>query len=141
MLIGILQSDKRLDASIQKYGCLFLCLAHASPVEYTGEHGVDKLNKIWQHCHKKGYISTADIMLSHAKVAEALGLKVRYFDKHYEPTASIPENVDLVIGQFLWLHTHFVLLNKQKQVIFDPIGKSNTVAKGKLVSLRYYQKL
>lgn len=141
MLVGILQSDKRLDTSIQKYGCLFMSLAYSSPVCYEGANGVEKLNKIWQVCHSKGYINPADIILSHEKVAEKLGLKVKYFDKHYEATVAVPEDADIVIGQYLWLHTHFVVLNKRKEIVFDPLGKSNTVAKGKLVSLRFYKKL
>ena len=57
MLKGIKQSDKELFPVIQKYGCLFLCFANASPLIFEGSNGRKALNKIWKEAEKKGYIS------------------------------------------------------------------------------------
>ena len=53
MLKGIKQSDKELLPVIQKYGCLFLCFANASPLIFEASNGLKALNKIWQEAEKK----------------------------------------------------------------------------------------
>lgn len=53
----------------------------------------------------------------------------------------IPKENEYIIGCYEWNDTmetyyHFVLLNTDKMVEYDPYGFSKTVQKGKLVSLR-----
>ena len=151
MLKGIKQSDKELLPVIQTYGCLFLCFANASPLIFEGSEGREALNKIWKEAEKKGYISgdlnhdgyydddgEAEIQNHTALANEFFALDVRYDNKHHKADEKIPSNVAVVFGRFVFKYGHFVQLNKSKKVIFDSFGKSNTVANGKLESMRWY---
>ena len=56
-----------------------------------------------------------------------------------------PKPKDIIIGRFerkasMTTYTHFVLLDSNKNVIYDSFGKSRTVQDGKLMSLRVFWK-
>lgn len=151
MLKGIKQSDKELLPVIQEYGCLFLCFANASPLIFEGSNGRKALNKIWQEAEKKGYISEdknhdgdyddsgeAEIQNHTALANEFFALSVKYDNIHHKADEKIPSKVAVVFGRYVFKFGHFVQLNKTKKVIFDPLGKSNTVLNGKLESMRFY---
>ena len=151
MLKGIKQSDKELLPVIQKYGCLFLCFANASPLIFEGSNGRKALNKIWKEAEKKGYISEdknhdgdydddgeAEIQNHTALANEFFALSVRYDNTHHKADEKIPSNVAVVFGYYVFKFGHFVQLNKSKEVIFDSFGVSNTVANGKLDNMRFY---
>ena len=151
MLKGIKQSDKELLLVIQKYGCLFLCFANASPLIFEGSNGRKALNKIWQEAEKKGYISEdrnhdgdydddgeAEIQNHTALANELFALSVRYDNIHHKADEKIPTNVAVVFGHYVFKFGHFVQLNKSKEVIFDSFGVSNTVKNGKLDNMRWY---
>lgn len=151
MLKGIKQTDKELLPVIQKYGCLFLCFANASPLIFEGSSGRKALNKIWLEAEKKKYISgdfnhdgdydddgEAEVQNHTALANEFFALSVRYDGKHHGADEKIPPDVAVVFGRFVYKFGHFVQLNKTKKVIFDSLGKSNTVANGKLESMRWY---
>ena len=151
MLKGIKQSDKELLPVIQDYGCLFLCFAEVSPLIFEGSNGRKALNKIWTEAEKKKYISSdlnhdddyddsgeAEILNHNALANEFFALSVRYDNKHHKAEEKIPSSVKIVFGKYMWKYGHFVVLNKNKKVIFDSFGISNTVKNGKLESLRWY---
>ena len=151
MLKGIKQSDKELLTVIQDYGCLFLCFANASPMIFEGSSGRKALNKIWKEAEKKGYISgdlnydgdydddgEAEIINHTALANEFFALSVRYDNIHHKADEKIPSNVAVVFGRYVFKFGHFVQLDKTKKVIFDSLGKSNTVTNGKLKSMRWY---
>lgn len=151
MLKGIKQSDKELLPVIQKYGCLFLCFANASPLFFEGSNGRKALNKIWQEAVKKGFISEdknhdgdydddgeAEIQNHTALANEFFALSVRYDNIHHKADEKIPSNVAAVFGHYVFKFGHFVQLNKSKEVIFDSFGVSNTVKNGKLDTMRFY---
>ena len=151
MLKGIKQSDKELLPVIQKYGCLFLCFANASPLIFFFCNGRKALNKIWQEAEKKGYISEdknhdgdyddvgeAEIQNHTALANEFFALSVRYDNIHHKADEKIPSNVAVVFGHYVFKFGHFVQLNKSKEVIFDSFGVSNTVKNGKLDNMRWY---
>jgi len=55
-----------------------------------------------------------------------------------------PKNNEYLIGCYEWkatghTYSHFVVLDSKKNVIYDPLGESNTVKNGKLVSLRVFE--
>ena len=151
MLKGIKQSDKELLTVIQDYGCLFLCFANASPVIFEGSSGRKALNKIWKEAEKKGYISgdlnhdgdcdddgEAEIQDHTALANEFFALPVKYDNIHHKADEKIPSNVAVVFGRYVFKFGHFVQLDKTKKVIFDSLGKSNTVTNGKLETMRWY---
>ena len=53
MLHGIKQTDRDLLRPIQKYGCLFLCFAQASPMIFAGEEGRKALNALWKEAEER----------------------------------------------------------------------------------------
>ena len=151
MLKGIKQSDKELLTVIQDYGCLFLCFANASPMIFEGSSGRKALNKIWKEAEKKGYISgdlshdgdydddgEAEIQNHTALANDFFALPVKYDNIHHKADEKIPSNVAVVFGRYVFKFGHFVQLDKTKKVIFDSFGKSNTVANGKLDTMRWY---
>ena len=151
MLKGIKQSDKELLPVIQDYGCLFLCFAEVSPLIFEGSNGRKALNKIWTEAEKKKYISgdlnhdgdyddsgEAEILNHNALANEFFALSVKYDNKHHKAEEKIPSSVKIVFGKYMWKYGHFVVLNKNKKVIFDSFGISNTVKNGKLESMRWY---
>lgn len=151
MLRDIKQTDKELLPVIQKYGCLFLCFANASPLIFEGSNGRKALNKIWKEAEKKGYISSdlnhdgdyddigeAEVQNHTALANEFFALSVRYDGKHHNADEKIPSSVSVVFGKYVYKSGHFVQLNKSKKVIFDSFGKSNTVTNGKLENMRWY---
>lgn len=150
MLQGIRQTDKRLLTVIQKYGCLFLCFAHASPMIFAGEEGIKALNLLWRKAEDEGVVSgdlnkdgdyddegEAEVR-SHDGLAKLFALDVRYDGKHRNPKEKIPDKVAVVFGCYYWKGTHFVVLNHRGDIVFDPIGYSNTVKNGYLKSMRWY---
>lgn len=139
MLKNIKQTDNELSPVIQESGCLFLCFAQVSPLIFEGSNGRKALNKIWKEAVKKGYISKEDIILKHNEIAnEFFALDVKYDDIHHKADETIPDNVKIVFGRYIYKYGHFVVLNKNKEVIFDSFGKSNTVKNGKLETMRFY---
>lgn len=75
---------------------------------------------------------------NHTALAKMFGLGVRYDGKHHDPTELIPSKVKFIFGRFKWKYGHFVVLNKNKEVTFDSLGKSLTVQNGFLESTRWY---
>lgn len=151
MLKGIKQTDNDLLIVIQKYGCLFLCFANASPLIFEGNSGRKALNKIWFEAEKKGYITgdlnkdgdydddgEAEIVNHNALANEFFALSVEYDNKHHEANETIPTSVAFVFGKYVYKYGHFVQIDKSKKVIFDSLGESNTVQNGKLESMRWY---
>lgn len=150
MLYNIRQTNKRLKAVIQKYGCLFMCFAYSSPMIFAGEEGEDALNNLWDEAVKKGYISgdlnkdgdyddagEAEVK-DHNGLCSLFALKCEYDDKHHRATEVPTLKVRHVFGCYKWKSSHFVVLDRERRVVFDPMGVSETVRNGKLDSMRWY---
>ena len=146
----IKQTDGRLDPYIQKYGCYFLSLAYSVGKAFSP----DELNVMWNKCISLHYISgdlnndgdkddaNEAIIINPNGVCKVLGAKLIYVDRKFPAILDVPTD-HYAIGCFYNPYTryrHFVVINEQKQVIFDPIPNSNTVAKGYLESMRIYKK-
>lgn len=151
MIDGFKQTDRRLKREIQKWGCLFLCIAEASPYVYKGEEGIALLNWAWDECVKKGGISgdldgdgNADgsgesEITNYAVVLDILKWQVRYDGYHHSTGEAIPDRVCGIIGCWKWKGTHFVIMSRDlKRVVFDPMGESNTVKYGRLDTVRWF---
>lgn len=150
MLHGIKQTDRDLAKHIQKYGCLFLCFAQASPMIFAGEEGRKALNTLWNEAEERGYISGdlnkdgdyddvgEAMVMNHNGLCKLFALSCHYDDKHHDPSETIPDKVKHIFGCYVWKGTHFVSLNKHLVVTNDPLGDSNTVKYGVLKSTRWY---
>jgi hypothetical protein len=140
------QTDKRHSQVIQNYGCLFKSIAYFSKKDVS----VEEQNIIWDILVRNGYITgdlngdgdvddaLESIILDHDAVADALGSDIEYLDAHFPPDTPIPTNC-VAIGCFKWKSTHFAVLDRKKNVVYDPIPNSNTVKHGVLISLRLYK--
>lgn len=140
------QTDKKHSYAIQKYGCLFKSIAYFSKKDVS----VEEQNSIWDILVRNGAITgdlngdgdvddaLESIILDHDAVSDALGSDIEYLDAHFPPSTPIPTNC-VAIGCFKWKSTHFVVLDRKKNVVYDPIPNSNTVKNGKLISLRLYK--
>lgn len=150
MLKGIKQTDSGLLPTIRKYGCLFLCFAHASPFVFEGADGIMLLNSIWRIALETGIISgdlngdgdmddalEAEVQ-NHVELALLLGMRIRYDGKKHSPDEVIPVSVKFAIGCFEWKGIHFVNIDRSKRVTHDPYGESNTVKNGCLKNTRWY---
>lgn len=150
MLRSIRQTDARFLRVIQKYGCLFLCLAESSPLVFDGEAGIKALNFIWTQAMNKGLISgdlnkdgdyddvgEAEIQKIEELARTYFALDVRYDNQHHDADEPIPSNVKVIIGMYFWKGSHFVLIDRNREVTFDSFGHSSTVMNGALKSMRW----
>lgn len=126
-------------------------MAYLSPVHYDSEDGIRRLNDIWDACVAKGGI-TGDLdgdgnadgdgeseVRDYQTVLHLLGSSLRYDGHHRKKWEGIPDDVRCIIGCYRWKGTHFVVLDRQTlEVVFDPLGKSNTVRNGFLDTLRWF---
>jgi len=146
----IKQTDKGLKKDMNKYSCYFMSIAYAVGKEFTAE----ELNYIWDKCISLGYISgdqnfdndlddkgEAEIQDPNG-VAKLLGAKLIYINQHVLPTQAIPDSC-YAIGRFFNPRTgfgHFVVIDKNKNVVYDPLGNSITVRDGYLESMRLFKR-
>lgn len=142
MLVGINQDTKELIPMIQKYGCLFLCFAYSTGAVFEGKDGAERLNRIFRGLQETGCINGSDTdpyIKDHQGVADAFGIQARYDDMHHKAEENIPDRVAHVFGRYVYGNTqHFVVLNKDKSVKYDPLIYSKAVTKGKLKDMRWY---
>jgi len=144
------QTDGRLAKYINKYGCYYMSLANAVGKEFLPE----ELNNIWNKAISLGYISGDmnndgdmddynELLIVNANgLCKLLGAKLIYIDKHFPADTVIPDNT-YAIGCFFNpanKFRHFVVIDKDKKVIYDPIRSSLTVQKGYLESIRLFKK-
>jgi Protein of unknown function, DUF261. len=137
MLSGINQKTERLLRPIQDYGCLFLCFAQSSPEVFTGDKGAQALNAIWNELTAGGVIKE-NVIQDHDSVARRFSINLRYDGIHHDAKEEIPANVKMVFGKYKWKYEHFVILDREKNVAYDSLGKSFTVMNGALKSMRWY---
>lgn len=142
MLAGINQDTGELLPEIRKYGCLFLCFAYSSQAVFTGKEGAEKLNGMFRELQKTGCINgseTDPYVKDHQGVADAFDLHASYDDMHHKAEEDIPDGVAHVFGRYVYGNTqHFVVLNRDKSVKYDPLIYSKAVTKGKLKDMRWY---
>ena len=140
MLREINQKHPFLLPEIQLYGCLFLCFAPQSWEIFIGDAGVAKLNHMWLTAKETGIISKDNVILDHNLLLKDIFIMDRVFDgKHHKADEKIDPKVSFVFGEYFYKSSHFVIISaKDKRVVYDPLGISNTVKNGKLKSMRWY---
>jgi len=152
MLRNIRQTDKDFIPEIRRWGCLFLCFAHASPDEFEGRTGVKRLNQLWHVAQWFGYISgdlngdgdqddegEAEVR-DYDGLAELFALNARYDNRHHSPDEVPGKDVRVIFGCWKDKKTHFTNLSygrKGYMITNDPMGSSATVRNGVLVSTRW----
>lgn len=138
MLCNINQKTQGLLKEIRADGCLFLCFAYVSPLTFQGVDGICALNIMWEKAVKLGYINKENEIVNHNGVADIFCLKVKYDDIHHKADEVIPDKVQFIFGCFVWKYGHFVVLDRAKDVVFDPLVISHSVKNGNLDTMRFY---
>jgi len=151
----IYQTDRRLGRYLNKYGCLFTSIAFARPYFGGRDWTAEELREKWDTAIIKRFIS-GDLNLDgdmddpgeleiqdHNAVCNLLNVPMSYIPGHHVPAAPIEPNM-FAIGAFFnprTKFTHFAVINRDKQVIFDPIqGGSVTCREGYLKNMRLYER-
>lgn len=132
------QTTIQLLPDIRKYGCLYLSMSLMSPVIFTP----DDLNKIWTTCIQKGYITgdvngngstddPEDLCILKAHYNDILKeLKAPYkFKAEY---TSLPNHGFIIAKYVNKGFTHFVVVDQNGDIIYDPTPNSNAVRFGKV---------
>ena len=123
--------------ALGNYGCYYLSLLHAV--------GQDNLAlSLFNEALANSYIDKECYLYSPEKIlklATGFSYSVRKENLDY-----IPQADELTIVRYERVtpgatYTHFVVANGLGEVIYDPLGNSNTVAFGKPVSKRIIKKL
>lgn len=142
MLVGINQNTKELLPVIQKYGCLFLCFAYSTKAVFEGKDGVERLNRMFRELQETGCINNSETdpyIKEHQGVSDTFALYATYDNMHHKAEENIPERVAHVFGRYVYGGLqHFVVLNKDKSIKFDPLVHSKVASNGKLKDMRWY---
>lgn len=124
-------------------GCYFLCICEISR-QLTG-NDVDSIEKLYE-CSKK---KTSDIVWITAdcyvnfpeKILEYLSGQKFEVIKTTDLDYPVKDG-DFLVGMYEYgEYTHFVVLDKDRNVVYDPYGNSSTVKNGELKSLRVFRKV
>lgn len=123
-------------------GCYFICICKIA--ENIINETIDTVKSLFECSKKKTgdlpwitsecYIYYPEKILEHLSGEKYTVIKTT--DLHYPL-----KNGDYIIGMYEYGdYTHFVILDEEMNIIFDPYGNSSTVKNGKLVSLRIFRK-
>ena len=127
----ILQTDDRLNKSINKYGCYFMSIVFLVN-KHTGlKLSIPIIERLYRECCELGYIEDSNKRKAFIWNAEAvfkhLGLEVKYNDRH-DPANYVchTEEIEILcirVGEN-WTK-HFVVGDGYGHVAFDPMGISD----------------
>lgn len=119
--------------AIGKCGCYFSCIIKIAE-KITGS-SIDIIDAFYQ-CNKKGWIDYECFVKNPDKILSFMTGKKIYVSKTND-TQYKPNDNEIVIGCFKWnKYSHFVVLNSDKKIEYDPLENSNTAKNGTLESLR-----
>lgn len=147
------QTDSQFLGYINKYGCFFMCMTYWFSFKKDGiELSYEFLNSIWTKAIDKGIISgdlnhDGDmddakelLILDKDKLLSLVGLKLKYVGS-FNTIDFIKKDGQLYIGEF---HndrtgfTHFIAVDENLKIIYDPILDSVTAREGKIKTVRVF---
>lgn len=138
MLCNINQKTEHLHPQIQSVGCLFLCMAYCSPLIFSGIEGCKALNYIWNKAKKLNFVDQDGLIVDHNALLDLFCILAVYDDTHHSASENIPDDVIYIVGQYVYHSGHFVVLDKNKTILFDPLITSGAVRWGELKTMRWY---
>lgn len=127
-------------------GCYFCCIVKAA--EILRHNNID-LMRAFAYCEQQktngtkwiesdGYVNFPDKILGYLINKNVTVIKC--YDLNYKPA----EN-EILIGMWEWYdqknnktRQHFGYIDDNKNLIYDPLGESNTIKFGKLTSIRIF---
>jgi hypothetical protein len=130
-----IESRQRIMKTIGEYGCYFLSLVHLSE-ELTGKR-IDAI-EAFLYARQQKWIDDDCSMIAPDSVLSRLAGKsfaVTKEDASYRAKEGEYEILQFQNGAF----KHFVLGDGTGRVSYDPLGDSNTVAKGTIIGKRIFR--
>lgn len=149
------QTSLQLIGYINKYGCMFMVEAYWFPLVVNGvEATYNQINRLWMKALDAGWMTgdlnqdddmddPDELLLKDTGknlLLVEVGLHYKYAGS-IGPEQSIPHSC-IAMGQFYNARTdftHYVGLNRDKSVGYDPIRNSVTVREGRLVAIRLFE--
>lgn len=127
----ILQTDSRLNKSINKYGCYFMSIVFLVN-KHTGlELSIPIIEKLYKDCCELGYIEDSNTRKAFIwdvnSVFKHLGLEVRYNGRHDPPNyvCNTQEIEILCVRVGDSMTKHFVVGDNYGHIAYDPMGLSD----------------
>lgn len=139
------QNNIHLNKYIRKYGCLFLSMAYSSTMQL--DEGT--INAMWDECIKRGYI-TGDVNKngSFDDPEDLCILKPHYDDimklvgspyTFNNITYDRPNDTGYHIACYVYKGgTHFVVVDHDERIIYDPTPNSNSVRYGEIAHFKNF---
>lgn len=128
------ESRQRVMKTLGEYGCYFLSVVKVAE-EITGKR-IDAVEAFCRFRDKKYLDEEATMLNPDGILSELTGKKfsVHRETADYKTAKNEHEILLFANGKY----QHFVLGNGKGEVVYDPLGKSNTVANGSLIAKRIF---
>ncbi len=147
----ILQTDSKLNISINKWGCYYLSIFYITLKVNKEKICPDPeiINSLAKKCLEKQCMDDYCYVMNPTSVSKIISqfFRFTYFCQYTgnHSTQYLSNNTVEILGCWYDKKTHFVVMNgmgKNKNFVeYDPMGKSNTVENGKMISTRVYKKI
>ena len=120
----ILQTDKRLNGSINKYGCYLMSLLFLAN-KYTGyQLSVEKINDLYMELQALGFMDHNCYIQDPHGILRHLGLDATYRQRHDPPGYKCRSNeIELLCLQYS-SYNHFVVGDSNGNIAYNPMGRT-----------------
>ena len=145
------QTDGKLQHYINKYGCFFMCMIYWLAYKKDNrELSYEQLNTLWNDAIKNGIISgdlnhdgdmddsNELLILDKDKLLSLAGIKLKYIGS-YMAHDYVKKEGQFYIGEFYnerTKFTHFIAVDENLKIVYDPIQDSVTGREGKIQTVR-----
>jgi len=120
----ILQTDKRLNESINKYGCYFMSILFLVN-KYLGlELSTDSILKIYDQSIKNNIMESNCYVNNPDKLFNNLGLRTKYTQVHESPNRKCSEDEIEILCLKYSNYNHFVVGDGKGNITYNPMGKT-----------------
>lgn len=112
----MLQLDSKIPA-LRKEGCYFFCLAYCA-----GVHDLDLIERVYREANTKGFCKNAWV----ESPDDVLYLFGADLQKFWASNPSDAIDGDQIIAEYdFGTYSHFVVVDKSSNVVYDPMGKDS----------------
>lgn len=138
----LLQTDERFPQRIRDYGCYFMALLYFGEQNRGTQYDIDEVIAILHRAQEANWINYDMYVKRPADILRAVGLNIS--DRPAWRSAlhkAQPNELEILYyKRDQPSHEHFVAA-KNGVVVYDPMGESQTVKFGRLVSKRIFEVL
>ena len=136
----ILQRDDRLRFEIREYGCYYMSLLYLANKYTNAPLSVERINgPLYFGAIQQGAMNTFCFIQDPDAILAACGWKAKYTGVHEPPEYFCKENECEILRFEHGKQSHFVVGDGHSHVTYDPMGVSETVRHGRLMSKRIFR--